>query len=83
MDRKAIERTVRLAIIAVKSQYMDFENREFTDGDLLKDLHMDSLDVMEAIMCVETSLKIKIPNREIHDINTFGDLCNLIEKNTA
>ena len=60
---------------------LDFSEHEYSDNDLLEDdLRLDSLDVMEVIMAVEDALYVKVPDKKIHDIRTFGDLCNLFDK---
>lgn len=59
-------------------RYPEIQLTEFSDSDLLEDtLHMDSLDVMDVIMLGEDALNIDVPNKKIHDIKTFGNLCNL------
>lgn len=59
----------------------DLSNHEYSENDRLEDdLKLDSLDVMEVIMTVEDALYVKVPDKEIHDIRTFGDLCNLFDK---
>lgn len=59
----------------------DLSEHKYSDNDRLEaDLKIDSLDVMEVIMAVEDALHIRVPDKKIHDIRTFGDLCNLFDK---
>lgn len=55
-----------------------------TEGDALTgnerlhgDLSMDSLDVMELIICIENKTGVKVKNSKIKNIVTVNDLANL------
>lgn len=49
-------------------------------SDFVKDLNADSLDVAELIMAVEEVFNISIPDEELANIKTVGDMVNFIEK---
>ena len=51
------------------------------DTDLQDDLGADSLDVVDLLMSIEDEFEIEIPDEEIEDIRTVGDLVNYIESN--
>ncbi len=52
-----------------------------TDTDIAKDLNADSLDVVEILMSLEDEFSVEIPDEEIENIKTIGDLAEYIEKN--
>lgn len=45
------------------------------------DLGLDSLDLVEFALAVEDEFNINVPDKEITDIKTIGDVVKLIEKN--
>lgn len=60
-----------------------YESVEFNpESQLFEDVGCDSLDVMEIIMAVENTTKIKVKDEDICNIYTVSDLYNLF-KNAA
>ena len=51
------------------------------DTDLQDDLGADSLDVVDLLMSIEDEFEIEIPDEEIENIRTVGELVNYIENN--
>ncbi len=51
------------------------------ETDIAKDLNADSLDVVEVLMSIEDEFDVEIPDEEIENIKTIGDLVEYIEKN--
>lgn len=51
------------------------------ETDLQDDLGADSLDVVDLLMSIEDEFDIEIPDEEIENIRTVGDLVNYIEAN--
>lgn len=51
------------------------------DTDLQDDLGADSLDVVDLLMSIEDEFELEIPDEEIENIRTVGDLVNYIETN--
>jgi acyl carrier protein len=51
------------------------------DTDLQADLGADSLDVVHLLMSIEDEFEIEIPDEEIENIRTVGDLVSYIEAN--
>ena len=45
------------------------------------DLGADSLDVVEVLMSIEDEFKVEIPDEEIENIRTIGELAAYIENN--
>lgn len=51
------------------------------DTDIANDLGADSLDVVELLMSIEDEFEVEIPDEEIENIKTIGDLVKYIEEN--
>lgn len=50
------------------------------DHSLVADLHMDSLDIVEAVMRVEEACDIELPDHEVEHVTTVADLIALVER---
>lgn len=50
--------------------------------NLREDLGLDSLDVIDIIMSIERDLNISIPDFDITNLNTVGDLYKVVEEHT-
>jgi len=50
------------------------------DSSFVDDLGLDSLDLVEFALSVEDEFNINVPDKEISDIRTIGDVVKLIEK---
>jgi acyl carrier protein len=50
------------------------------DSNFVEDFEMDSLDMVEMLIELEKQTGIKIPNEEIKDIKTVGQLVDYLEK---
>lgn len=51
------------------------------ETDIADDLGADSLDVVEVLMSIEDEFQVEIPDEEIENIKTIGDLVKYIEEN--
>ena len=51
------------------------------DTNIAKDLGADSLDVVELLMAIEDEFSVEIPDEEIENIKTIGDLVDYIQSN--
>ena len=66
----------------ILSEQFDVEEDSLTnDTDLQDDLGADSLDVVDLLMSIEDEFEIEIPDEEIENIRTVGELVNYIENN--
>jgi len=74
--RKQILKTVIKALD--KMGYKDKEIDETTD--LFNGLGLDSLDAVELTMTIEQEYNITIPDTEINNIKTVGDILDLTSK---
>ena len=57
------------------------EDEISADTNIATDLGADSLDVVEILMSIEDEFDIEIPDSEIENIRTVGELVEYIEKN--
>ncbi len=62
------------------AEQLDADAESITmDTDIGNDLGADSLDVVEMIMSLEDEFGIQIPDEQIEEIKTVGDLVNYIQ----
>ena len=57
------------------------EDELSADTNIATDLGADSLDVVEVLMSIEDEFKVEIPDEEIENIRTIGELAAYIENN--
>ena len=57
------------------------EDELSADTNIATDLGADSLDVVEILMSIEDEFEIEIPDSEIENIRTIGELVEYIETN--
>ncbi len=68
---------------AILSEQFDVEEDTITpDTTIADDLGADSLDVVDLLMSIEDEFEIEIPDGEIENIKTVGDLVKYIESNS-
>jgi acyl carrier protein len=68
-------------IIAKLVEQLDLDRDAITpDSRFVEDFEMDSLDMVEMLIGIEKELNIMIPNEEIKDIKTVGQLAEYLEK---
>ncbi len=61
---------------------LDVTDEELSaDTNIATDLGADSLDVVEILMSIEDEFDIEIPDSEIENIRTVGELADYIETN--
>lgn len=61
---------------------LDADEDDMTmETDIAKDLGADSLDVVELLMSIEDEFDIEIPDEEIENIKTIGELVEYIQNN--
>lgn len=69
-------------IKSILAEQLDVDVEDLTtDTDIAKDLNADSLDVVEILMSLEDEFSVEIPDEEIENIKTIGDLAEYIENN--
>ncbi len=68
---------------AILSEQFDVEEDTITlDTKIAEDLGADSLDVVDLLMSIEDEFEIEIPDGEVENIKTVGELVKYIEENS-
>ena len=52
------------------------------ESNFINDLGADSLNIVEIVMEIEDEYGIEIPDEDVEELNTVGDLKNYIKDNT-
>lgn len=58
------------------------EDKVTPEASITEDLGADSLDVVDLVMSIEESFDIEIPDEEVENIKTVGDIVKFIEAKT-
>ena len=67
---------------AILAEHFDVEEDTITyDTKIADDLDADSLDVVDLLMSIEDEFEIEVPDDEIENIKTVGELVAYIEGN--
>lgn len=67
-------------IRAILAEQLDVEEDEITmESSIAEDLGADSLDVVDLIMSIEDEFEIEVPDDQVENIKTVGDVVNYIE----
>lgn len=53
------------------------------DADLIKDLDVDSIDVVELVMALEEEYGIEIPDEDVENLTTLGKISAYIDQKAA
>ncbi len=62
---------------------LDLEEDKITmESDIVDDLEADSLDVVDLVMTVEDEYGLEVPDDQIENFRTVGDVVRYIEENT-
>ena len=62
---------------------LDYDEEKVTmDSSIIDDLGADSLDVVDLVMSLEEEFDIEIPDEEIENVKTVGDMVRFIESNS-
>ena len=68
-------------IIAKLVEQLDIDADTVTSNSrFVEDFEMDSLDMVEMLIGIEKELDIMIPNEEVKDIHTVGEMAAYLEK---
>lgn len=62
---------------------LDLEEEKITmESDIVEDLEADSLDVVDLVMSIEDEYGLEVPDDQIENFRTVGDVVRYIEENT-
>ncbi len=69
-------------IAGILAEQFDVEKKVINmDTNLQDDLGADSLDVVDILMSIEDEFDVEVPDEEIENIATVGDIVSYIEAN--
>jgi len=79
--RKEVEATAMLErIISYLSEQLDIPAEEMNRNTTFESLHLDSLDMVEMVMDMEEELGVDFDMDGKLEVNTIGELADLIEE---
>ena len=62
---------------------LDLEEDKVTmDSDIMEDFEADSLDVVDLVMSIEDEYGLEVPDDQIENFRTVGDVVRYIEENS-
>ena len=62
---------------------LDLEEDKVTmDSDIMEDFEADSLDVVDLVMSIEDEFGLEVPDDQIENFRTVGDVVCYIEENS-
>ena len=62
---------------------LDLEEDKVTmDSDIMEDFAADSLDVVDLVMSIEDEFGLEVPDDQIENFRTVGDVVRYIEENS-
>ena len=67
--------------VILAEQFDVDESEILAETDLQQDLGADSLDVVDLLMSLEDEFEVEVPDTEIENLKTVGDLVKYIEDN--
>lgn len=67
--------------VILAEQFDVDEDTITTETDIQEDLGADSLDVVDLLMSIEDEFECEIPDEEIENIRSVGELVSFIEAN--
>ena len=69
-------------VAEILAEQLDAEKEDITaDTRIAEDLNADSLDVVELLMAIEDEFEKTIPDEEIENLKTVGDVADYIQSN--
>lgn len=70
-------------ITAILAEQLDADAETMTnDTKIADDLGADSLDLVDLLMSIEDEFGVEIPDEEVENLTTIGEVCDYIAKNS-
>lgn len=64
-------------------EQLDLEEDSVTmDSDIMEDFEADSLDLVDLVMSLEDEFNMEVPDDQIENFRTVGDVVRYIEENS-
>ena len=65
------------------AEQLDIDEDKITmDSDILEDFEADSLDVVDMVMTLEDEFGVEVPDEQIENYHTVGDVVRYVEENS-
>ena len=65
------------------AEQLDIDEDKITmDSDILEDFEADSLDVVDMVMTLEDEFGVEVPDEQIENFHTVGDVVRFVEENS-
>ena len=65
------------------AEQLDIDEDKITmDSDNLEDFEADSLDVVDMVMTLEDEFGVEVPDEQIENFHTVGDVVRYVEENS-
>ena len=65
------------------AEQLDIDEDKITmDSDILEDFEADSLDVVDMVMTLEEEFGVEVPEEQIENFHTVGDVVRYVEENS-
>ena len=68
-------------VVAIVAEQLGISTDDITAETTLEDLNVDSLDVVEVIMALESEFHMEIPDEDAEKIKTVGALAEYVQNN--
>ena len=75
--------TIEDQIREIMARITHVDQSVITRGSTFKDIKADSLDVVQALVAVEETFGIEIPDEEAQKFQNFGDFVSYVENQVA
>lgn len=70
-------------VCAILAEQLDVNAEDLTpETSIIDDLGADSLDIVDLVMTLEDEFDLEVPDEDIENIHTIGDLVTYIESRT-
>ena len=65
------------------AEQLDIDEDKITmDSDILEDFEAGSLDVVDMVMTLEDEFGVEVPDEQIENFHTVGDVVRYVEENS-
>ena len=70
-------------IRALLAEQLDIDPEKIEmDSDIMTDFEADSLDVVDMVMTLEDEFGVEVPDEQIENFHTVGDVVRYVEENS-
>ena len=75
------EEKIKNEVLKIIASTLEVEQSELSEKtNLLADLDVESLDLVDLVVAFEDKYNIEIPDQDVKDLQTVGDVINYLQK---